>query len=223
VHLHEAALSGSTGGIVVLCAGAAATAAGTALGLRKMDYERVPQVAVLSSAFFVVSAIQVPLGVTSIHLVLNGLVGLILGWAAFPALLIALFLQAVLFAEGGLIALGVNTLTMALPAVVCYYLCHRGVRWRRDGLAFDGLAFAAGFSAGALGVLLAALLAASALWITGEQFRLFAGTVVGVHLAVAVVEGLVTGSVVVFLRKVRPELLEAPLLVPAHPMESPDA
>jgi len=40
--------------------------------------------------------------------------------------------------------------------------------------------------------------------------------VLGFHFAVAVVEGLVTGSVVVFIRKVRPELLSSPLLVPSR-------
>lgn len=218
MHIHEAVLAGSTEGIAVLSVGAAAAAAGTALGLRKMDYERVPQVAILSSAFFVVSLIHVPLGPASFHLVLNGLVGLVLGWAAFPALLIALLLQAVLFQHGGLLALGVNTLTMALPGVICYYLFRRVVLWRHNGLAL-----AAGFAAGALAVLLAAGWTASALWITGKEFELFAKGVFGVHLGVAVVEGLVTGSVVVFLRRVRPELLKAPFLAVSATMEPGDA
>lgn len=212
MHIHEAVLSGTTEGIVVLCAGAAAAAAGTAMGLRRMDYQRVPQVAILSSAFFVVSLIQVQLGPTSIHLTLNGLIGLILGWAAFPALLIALFLQAILCGEGGLMALGINTFTMGFPAVVCYYLFHRAVLWRHETAAFS-----AALAAGALGVLLGASLTASAVWIAGgEEFKLFAGAVLISHLAVAAIEGLVTGSVVMFLRKVRPELLEAPLLAPGR-------
>jgi cobalt/nickel transport system permease protein len=163
----------------------------------------------LSAAFFVVSVVQLQLGPASVHLVLNGLVGLILGWAAFPALLIALLLQAVFFFEGGLLALGLNTLTMALPAVVCYYLFHRPVQWRNGALAFS-----AGLGAGALGVLLAAFLTATALWVSGETFRFFAGAVLAVNLGLAVVEGLVTASVVMFLRKVRPELLDAPLVMP---------
>jgi len=217
MHIHEAVLSSSPEGIAVLCVGAAATAAGTALGLRQMDYERVPRVAIASSAFFVISLIHVPLGVSSVHLVLNGLVGLILGWAAFPALLIALLLQAVIFGHGGLLALGINTLTMGLPAVVCYYLFHRAVVCQHDAIAFS-----AGLAAGALAVLLAALLTASALWATGEAFELLAKAVLGLYLAVAVVEGLITGSVVVFLRKVRPELLEALLLVQDHSTELSD-
>jgi len=209
VHIHEVILAGSTQGIIVLSAGALGAVGGTALGLRKMDYERVPRVAMLSAAFFVVSVVQVQLGPASVHLVLNGLIGLILGWAAFPALLIALLLQAVFFSEGGLIALGLNTLTMALPAVVCYYLFHRPVRWQNNALAFS-----AGLAAGALGVLLAGFLTAAALWVSGEAFRFFAGAVLAVNVALAVVEGLITGSAVMFLRKVRPELLDAPLVLP---------
>jgi len=211
MHIHEAILAGSREGVLVLAGGWGAAAAGTALGLWRMDYERVPRVAMLSAAFFVVSVVQVPLGPTSVHLVLNGLIGLILGWAAFPALLIALALQAVFFNEGGLGALGINTLTMAFPGVVCHYLFRRAMFWRSDGLAFS-----AGLGAGAMGVLLASLLTALALFAAGEEFGLFAGFVMAFHLPLAAVEALVTGSVVVLLRKVRPELLEAPLLVPGQ-------
>lgn len=211
MHIDEGVLSNSAEGIVVLAAGAAITAVGTAIALRKMDYERVPQVAMLSAAFFVASLIHVPLGVVRVHLVLNGLLGLLLGWAAFPAFLIALFLQAILFGYGGLTALGINTLTMALPGVVCYYLFHRLVQWPSDTPAFW-----AGFAAGALAILLAALLTASALRIAGEEFKLFAGAVLAFHVPAAAVEGLVTGSVVLFLRKVRPEMLEAPLFAPGR-------
>jgi len=205
MHLHEAVLAGSPQGIAVLCVGAVGTAAGTAIGLRAMDYDHVPRVGMFSSAFFVVSLIHVPLGVTSVHLVLNGLVGLLLGWAAFPALLIALLLQAVLFGHGGLLALGVNTLAMGLPAVASYYLFHRAVACRHDAVAF-----LAGCAAGAAGMLGAAFLMASALWMAGDAFELAAKAVFGFHLAVAVAEGLVTGSVVAFFRKVRPEMLTLP-------------
>ena len=103
----------------VLIAGAAGAVAGCAIGLKKLDMENTPKVAVLSSAFFVASLIHVPIGPTSVHLVLNGLVGFLLGWISFPALLVALLLQAVLFQFGGITTLGVNTVVMALPAVAC--------------------------------------------------------------------------------------------------------
>jgi cobalt/nickel transport system permease protein len=206
MHLHEAVLSGSPEGIAVLCVGAVGTMAGTYLGLRSMDHEQVPRVAMVSAVFFVVSLIHVPLGVTSVHLVLNGVVGLLLGWAAFPALLIALLLQAVLCAHGGLLALGVNTLAMGLPAVAVHYGFHRVA-------ASDNpkLAFLAGCGAGAVAMLGSAVLMAAALWSAGEAFALAAKAVIGFHLAVVIIEGVVTGTVVVFLRQVRPELLRLAL------------
>ena len=98
MHISEGVLSPP-----VLVAGAALTAAGVAMGLRKMDNEKIPRVAVLTAAFFVASLIRVPLGPSSVHLILNGLLGLVLGWAAFPAILVGLALQAILFQFGGLI------------------------------------------------------------------------------------------------------------------------
>jgi len=63
----------------VLAAGLGLAVAGVAYGLRKIDTESIPRVGVLSSAFFVASLIHVPIGPTSVHLVLNGLMGLLLG------------------------------------------------------------------------------------------------------------------------------------------------
>lgn len=215
MHIHEAMLTGSAAGIAVLCAGAAGTSVGTVIGLRQLEEdEQIPRVAVVTSAFFVVSLIHVPLGVTSVHLVLNGLVGLVLGWTAFPALLVALLLQALLFGYGGLLALGINTLTMALPAVVCYYLYGPWLLPRQPGasgiqpvLPSRGVTFGIGVAAGFTAVLLGAVLTAGALWVAGEGFELLAGAVLGMHAVVAIVEGVITGSVVLFLRRVRPELL----------------
>jgi len=207
VHIYEGFLAATPSGQAVLVAGATAAAVGTAIGLKKIDYERVPQIAVLSSAFFVASLIHVPIGPSSEHLVLCGLLGLVLGWAAFPAVFVALLLQAVFFSYGGLTTLGVNTLIMAVPAVVCHYLFRDAVRSRSESTVF-----VVGFAAGGIAILMGAFLAAGALWAAGAEFRMFSKLVVLGHLPIVVVEGLVTGSVVVLLRKVRPELLEAPLL-----------
>jgi cobalt/nickel transport system permease protein len=134
--------------------------------------------------------------------VLNGLAGLLLGWAVFPAMAIALLLQAVLFGFGGLTTLGVNTATMALPGVVCYYLFCRGIRTL-------GTPWAAvmGFGAGSLAILLSSALLGVALITTGKAFwTVFSVVAVG-HVPVLVIEGLITAFIVLFLRRVRPEIL----------------
>jgi len=207
MHIAEGALSGSLAGVAVLGAGWAATALGTAIGLRRMDYERVPQVALLSSAFFAVSLIPIPLGVTSVHLVLCGLVGLVLGWAAFPALLVALFLQVLIAGAGGPTTLGLNTAVMGTPAIAVYAIFRRAVHARSETATF-----LSAFAAGALGVLLGAVLNAAALALSGREFQVVARAALAAHLVIAPFEGLVTAVAVVFLRKVRPELLDAPLL-----------
>ena len=210
MHIYEGILSATPAGQCVLVAGAAAAAAGTAIGLRRLDYERIPRTAVLSAAFFIASAIQVPLGASSVHLLLGGLMGLVLGWSAFPAVLIALVLQAAFLSEGGITTLGVNTLTMALPAVVCSGLFRPAVCSSRPGMVF-----AAGLAAGTTAVLLSGVLLSGILMLAGRQFHVLGQVFLAAHLPIALIEGLVTGSVVVLLRKVRPEVLQAPPLIPA--------
>jgi cobalt/nickel transport system permease protein len=197
MHISEGVLSPA-----VLGAGAAVAAVGTAIGLKKMDYEAIPRVAILSAAFFVATLIHVPVGPVGLHLVLNGLMGMLLGWAAVPAILVALFLQALLFQFGGLTVLGVNTVIMALPAVVCFYLFRPLLR--RPGLAPAVGAFACGFTA----ILLSALLVASALISTGQTFFQVAELAVLAHIPVMFIEASITLFISLFLKKVRPEMLE---------------
>ena len=190
----------------VLLSGAALSAIGTGYGLWKLDAERVPQAAVLASTFFVASLIHVPIGPTSVHLVLNGLMGLVLGWVCFPVILVALFLQAVFFQFGGITTLGINVLNMALPALVCHLLFRRLVVGESDTVAAT-----AGFLAGALAIALSALMLSGCLLTTGREFLPSALAQLGAHVWVMVIEGFVTMSAVTFLRKVRPELLSSPL------------
>jgi len=211
MHIYEGILSCSAHGQELLAAGALAAAVGTAIGLRKLDPQRLPQAGLLSAAFFTASLIQVPLGPSSVHLVLSGLLGLVLGWVAFPAILIALTLQAVFFSIGGPTTLGLNTVIMALPAVVCHYLFRRAVAVNSEWMVFG-----VGFAAGATAMILGALISTGVLILAGKEFSALVPLILAVHLPSAVIEGMVTGSVVVFIRKVRPELLDAPRLVPAY-------
>lgn len=198
MHISEGVLSAP-----VLVTGALLAAGGIAVGLKKMDYEKIPEVAVLSSAFFVASLIHVPIGPSSVHLVLNGLLGVLLGWMAFPAILVALTLHAVLFQFGGLSSLGVNTVIMATPGVIAYYLFNLPIR-RGNHL----ISTLAGFGAGATGIALGAILVALSLISTGESFLGVAKLVLVAHLPVMVIEGIITGFCVIFLKKVKPEVLE---------------
>ena len=187
----------------VLVTGALLAAGGTAAGLKKMDYEKIPEVAVLSSAFFVASLIHVPIGPSSVHLVLNGLLGVLLGWMVFPSIVVALTLQAVLFQFGGLTSLGVNTVTMATPGVIAYYLFNLSIR-KGNNL----VSAVSGFAAGVTGVGIGAILVAVALVSTGESFLGVAKLIVVAHIPVMIIEGIITAFCVIFLKKVKPEVLE---------------
>lgn len=198
MHIAEGVLSPA-----VLGGGAVLALAGTAQGLRRLEYDRLVTVGILSAAFFVASLIHVPVGLASAHLVLNGLVGVLLGWAAFPSILVALLLQALLFQFGGITVLGVNTFTMGFAAVASWYV-FRAVCRLCPGM---GGVRAGAFMGGALGVALAAVLTALALAFTDEGFGLAAQLLLLAHLPVMLAEGLVTMFTVSFIMRVRPELL----------------
>ncbi len=196
MHISEGILSGP-----VLVSGIALAAAGTAIGLKKLDYDRIPQAAILSASFFVASLIHVPVGPSSVHLILNGIVGLLLGWGAVPAILVALTLQALFFQFGGITTLGVNTVTMALPAVLCYYLFGRMLH-KNNSIALFG-----SFACGAFSVFLGAIMVGLALFFTEENFFKVSSLIVMAHLPVMVIEGIITALCVAFLKKVQPTLL----------------
>ena len=172
------------------------------MGLKRLDSEQLPQAAVLAAAFFVASLVSVPLGPSTVHLVLNGLMGLMLGWGAVPALVVALLLQAAFFGYGGVVVLGVNAMNLALPALAAGWLL-RPVLAR---LA-PGRWFWIGAGAGVLGVLGTAGLVALSLGLSGEPFLPAARIVVLTYLPLAAVEALVAGTIVAFLARVEPTLL----------------
>jgi cobalt/nickel transport system permease protein len=196
MHISEGILSGP-----VLVSGGVVAAAGTAVGLKKLDYDRIARAGILSAAFFVASLIHVPIGPANAHLILNGLVGLLLGWAAFPAILVALVLQAVLFQFGGITALGVNTMIMALPAVICYLVFSPFLHKR------PLVSLSAAFSCGFLSVLLGVVVLGLALIFTEENFFEVSAVIMAGHIPVMIIEGGITAACVSFLKKVHPEML----------------
>jgi cobalt/nickel transport system permease protein len=185
----------------VLAVGTAVAVAGTAMGLHALREEQIPQAGVMAAVFLVGSLVHVPAGPSSVHLVLNGLAGLLLGWVAFPALLVALFLQAVLFGFGGLTTLGVNTAAMALPGVMCALAFRRMVR--RSTL----LGSVGAFCVGALSVFLSGVLVATALIASGGVLRTAATVLVAGHIPVMVIEGVMCALCIAYLRRVRPQML----------------
>ncbi|PLX37806.1 MAG: cobalamin biosynthesis protein CbiM [Hyphomicrobiales bacterium] len=196
MHIVDGALS-----TPVLIAGTVLAVGGIALGLRSLTTEKIPAAGVLSATFFVASLIHVPIGPSSVHLIMSGLAGIILGWAAFPALFVGLLLQAVFFGFGGLTVLGVNTLNIALPAVIAYYLCRRGMQ-----AASPVTAAAWGGIGGGLAIALTTGAVALVLAISGEEFVAAAKLVFFAHIPVMIIEALLSAAAVFLAHKVKPEL-----------------
>ncbi|MDR1242333.1 MAG: cobalt transporter CbiM [Deltaproteobacteria bacterium] len=197
MHISEGVLSWP-----VLAGGAALGVSGVVIGLRRLDYEKLVSAAFVASAFFVASLIHVPVGPSSAHLILNGFVAVLLGWAAFPAIFTALLLQAVLFSYGGITVLGLNTFNMAFPAVLCSLLFF-------PLLARPGMRRAAGaFCCGAFSVAGAVLLTALSLSWTNEGFALSAKILFVAHIPVMLAEGVLTVLMFSFVHKVRPDILK---------------
>jgi cobalt/nickel transport system permease protein len=193
MHISEGILSGS-----VLATGGVLAASGTIIGLRDIKGEDFVKVSLLSSSFFVASLIHVPVGPSSAHLVLNGLCGIILGWKSFPAILVSLFLQAILFQFGGLTTLGVNTCNMSIPAVISYYLFRPLIKKNL---------FLTGFLSGFFSILLACLFVSLSLISTNKYFLNIAKTITLVHLPIAFIEGIITGFILTFLKKTKSEIM----------------
>ncbi|MCR5815029.1 MAG: cobalt transporter CbiM [Desulfovibrio sp.] len=198
MHIAEGVLSP-----VVLASGYALTCLGTAIGLKRLDYNTLLTCGLLSAVFFIASLIHVPVGVSSAHLLACGLLGVFLGFSAFPAILAALILQAVFFQFGGITVLGVNTFTMASAAVLAHFvyrIVFRLLPTRR------GLALAA-FLAGFLGVAFAAFFTASALAFSDQGFQAAAAALFLAHLPIMLAEGCITMFTVLAIARMRPEYL----------------
>ena len=180
----------ATGGITTLC-------------LRRITPEQIPKIAIMTAAFFVGSLIHVPVGPSSVHLILNGLCGIILGWGAYLSLLVGLTLQALLFQHGGLTTIGVNTFNMGIGALAAF-----GVFRLRRKIPIRHRDFLFGFLAGAVGVAVGLISLSICLITSGEEFIGVVKLALVAHLPVMAIEGFVAGFATIFLLKVKPEVLK---------------
>ena len=198
MHISEGVLTAP-----VLLAGGIGTILGLTIGLRRMNVREIPKVALLTAAFFVASLVHVPIGPSNAHLVLNGILGILLGWTAFPAIFIGLFFQAVLFQFGGLTTLGVNTLNMAVPAVIMGALARPALRSNSGLFAMVMTAIA-----GAGAIIMSAVMVAGSLALSGESFVAVSKLIFVAHIPIAIAEGVLSVLIISFLLKTKPEVIK---------------
>lgn len=204
MHIAEGVLN-----VPTLIATAGCAAAGVAFGLRRLTPQTVPLAALFAAVFFLIGTIHIPIGVGSVHLILNGLIGVLLGWLAFPVIFVALALQALLFSFGGFTAIGANTVLMAVPAVAAGLILRPLLKCSAPSkrrLLFVG------FVSATIGIAGATLLAALMLWFTGgEALSGLITLIFAAQLPVWLIDSVVSALIVSMLGKARPAALHLPV------------
>jgi len=170
------------------------------------DDAKVPLLGVMGAFVFAAQMINFPVGVgTSGHLVGGALLACTLGPAAASVVMCAILaIQALVFQDGGILALGPNVFNMAIAGVLAGYLPYH--LWGRGSGRRAAI-----FAGGALSLMTSAILALAELLISGVRMP---GPVLGVSLALfavsALVEGAITVAVVIALERIQPSLMRAP-------------
>jgi len=223
MHMADALISPAVGGTMW-----AATAGLTIYSARKlkqeMDDRKLPLMGVLGAFVFAAQMINftIPATGSSGHLVGGIILSILLGpYAAFLTLASVITVQALFFADGGLLALGCNIFNMGFFACfISYGLIYKkivGDRTTQGRILLGALAAAlVGVELGAFGVVLET-------WLSGISelpFATFVLLMLPIHLAIGVVEGLITAAVVTFVWKARPEILEMAPAAGATPPRS---
>lgn len=174
------------------------------IGLRRLQDDKLPLSALFAAAFFVASTIHIPIGVGSVHLILNGMAGLFLGWTVFPAFLIALLLQVLFFSFGGFAVLGANLCSMSGAALLAHYI----LRYFISPTASKYKLIFAGISSALIGIIGALLITATILYADGgKQYLEVIYLLFISHLPVMVVDALISCGVILLLQKMQPEML----------------
>ncbi|MBP3955876.1 cobalt transporter CbiM [Gemmata sp. G18] len=198
VHLSDGALATAW-----LASGFGGLAVMLVFAMWKVREEEIPRIGVFTAAFFVASSVHIKLGVlpTSVHLILNGLVGVILGRRAPLAIAIGLGLQYLLLQHGGYSTLGINACIVGIPALIAGAL-YPVLRRLRVPAFVRGVLLGGGAVAGAVVLnFLVLLLGGKDDWERLAQLVLLA------HIPVVIVEGAMLGVLVSYLEKVKPEML----------------
>jgi cobalt/nickel transport system permease protein len=206
MHIPDGMLEARTW-IPCLAAGAGATTWASAWVRRHLDPSRTVLMAVLAALIFALQMLNFPVAAgTSGHFSGGALAGILMGpWPACLVLSAVLVVQALLFGDGGLTALGANILNMAVIAPFLGWTVYR-LATRLPGHAFQVLgAFLAAWTS----VLAASLAAALEIALSGRAHLLELGAAMAFwHALIGVGEGLITASLVAWLSRVRPALLQ---------------
>ncbi len=172
------------------------------ISIKSIKDEKITLAAAMSAMFFIATFIHVPLGVTQIHLVLIGVIGILIGWMSFISIFIALVLQALLLGYGGVVSLGVNLFVMGMPAIIVYYLYNMDIANRLN----EKVKF---FLVGFLGTFFATLFLAIILLFSKPEYEYASYTIFIVDSGAMIIEGIISMFLLQFIKKTYPKILKA--------------
>jgi cobalt/nickel transport system permease protein len=212
MHMADALLSPAVGG--VMSAVSAGMMAYSVVKIKKddLDEKKIPVMGVMGAFVFAAQMINftIPATGSSGHIGGGILLAAMLGeFPAFLTISAVLIIQALFFADGGLLALGCNIFNMGVITCFLAYplifkpIIRKGINAKRLSVA-SMAAVVAGLQIGAFAVVLETL----ASGITELPFGAFVGLMQPIHLAIGIGEGIVTAAVLIFVHKMRPEIME---------------
>ncbi len=187
-----------------LIAGYVCTIGLAAAALKKLKQEDIPKVSVMGACFFVSSLIPIPVGISSVHLLLFGVLGIILGFESVIAVITGLLFQALMFQHGGISVLGVNTVIMSLPVLFVHFTFRTFYKKLKNNIKLLGIISGIlSFFAVLIGMGLAMLF----IYFTGKEFMGFAFVFALSHIVLAVIEGIITTVIIYQILRIKPGMI----------------
>jgi cobalt/nickel transport system permease protein len=198
-----------------MCAVSASAIAYSVSKIKKDELceKKIPVMGVMGAFIFAAQMINFTIPATGSSGHIGGgvlLAAMIGGFPAFLSITAVLIIQCLFFADGGLLALGCNIFNMGLlPCLIVYPLVFKPVVKKKMTTGNITLASIAavviGLQLGAFCVVLETLFSG----ITGLPFTAFVFLMQPIHLAIGVIEGIITAAVLCFVYKTRPEIIES--------------
>lgn len=210
MHMGDALISPAVGGTMLVVA--IGVAAISIRKIKEMDERKIPLMGVMAAFVFAAQMINftIPGTGSSGHLGGGLILSILLGpYAGYLSMAVILLIQALFFADGGFLAYGCNVVNMGFFACfIAYPFIYRFIT--RKGISKTRLivgsivASVVGLQLGSFSVVIETLISGK----TVLPFSQFAWTMQGIHLAIGVVEGIVTAAVAAFVWKVRPDIIQ---------------
>ncbi len=191
--------------VTIIAVGYSLRRVGASLGERQ-----VPLMGVLAAAIFAGQMLNFTvLGGTSGHLMGAAIATILLGpWAATLVMAMVVSVQALIFQDGGLLALGANIFNMGIVGVAVAFFVYRAMQRLLAGKSWG--VFASGFVAAWTSIFIASLAAALQLALSGSSpANIAVPAMGGIHALIGIGEGLITIGALALIKASRPDLLQA--------------